>query len=163
MSTRANGGRNTNELGGRIVVGYGGNGNGLPSNRGGGGCVREMVADEYVGSVRDADRSDGVIRNGSVTLLDGRTFLEFTTYLHAGQTAADLSWHLKGFGNQRIMWATGEVGGSGACDAPLQYHGGARGLASLNFPGFGSACILEEVKEEETGNGGHGRDVGINR
>ena len=44
----------------------------------------------------------------------------------------------------------------------LQYHGGARGLASLNFPGFGSACILEEEKEDE-GNGGHGRDVGINR
>ena len=112
-------------------------------------------------------REDIFLRSTAIVARNDATALK--QYLDGKDAAVEehgefaVSWHLKGFGNQRIMWATGEVGGSGECDAPLQYHGGARGLASLNFPGFGSACILEEEKEEEAGNGGHGRDVGINR
>ena len=133
MSTHDNGGRNVTELGGRIIVGYAHK----PPRT---GCVREMVADEYVGSVKDAE-PDGVIRDKSITSIDGRTELKFTAHLHAGRTASELSWQsLSGFGNQRIMWATGTVGGSGDCSAPLDYHAGARGMAFFNFPGFGSPC-----------------------
>eukprot|EP01047_Picozoa_sp_COSAG01_P066569 COSAG01_NODE_9215_length_2516_cov_1.788581_1_plen_435_part_00 len=133
MSTHDNGGRNVTELGGRIIAGYA---HKSPRT----GCVREMVADEYVGSVKDTE-PDGVIRDKSITLIDGRTELKFTAHLHAGRTASELSWQsLSGFGKQRIMWATGTVGGSGDCSAPLDYHAGARGMASLNFPGFGSPC-----------------------
>jgi hypothetical protein len=73
--------------------------------------------------------------------MQARGRLKFTAHLHEGGTASELSWQShSGFGKQRIMWAIGTMGGSGDCSAPLDYHARARGMASLNFPGFASPC-----------------------
>lgn len=48
----------------------------------------------------------------------------------------------RGFGNQRIMFASGPVSGDQTCSPSVTvgYHNGDRGLGSLNFPSFGYPC-----------------------
>jgi len=130
---------NSTELAGRIIAGHF-----TPSGQ---GCVRHMEADAYVGSVTDV-HDDGRIFNTSMQFVARSpvgplTQLSFTANLHAGRTQNELSWSERVFGEQRIMWATGamdETTINDGCSASLGYHFGMRGLASLNFPGFGQKC-----------------------
>ena len=104
-----------------------------------------MRADGFVGSVVDVPEHErSVIHDASVEASgDGRALtMSFTATIHAGRNESDMSWWLPGtMGAQRVMWATGLVGGHGAsCTAPLHYHGGERTIASLAFPGYGTPC-----------------------
>jgi len=127
--------RQLNETGlsGRILAAYTAEGNST--------CVREMRAGAYVGSVIDTP-NDGVVQNATVEQRGGRTTLRFTASVYAGTDKADLSW--RGFGGRmgrlEVMWAIGKIGNDRGCNAPLQYHAFARGLAGFGFPGSRFEC-----------------------
>jgi len=129
---------NVTELGGRMLVAY---------NTGSGkGCVRHMTAqDAYVGSVVDVE-DDGFLFDTGVTAASykGQKYsqMNFSAIIHAAEDEAGLHWSNRVFGEQRMMWATGSLGGSDDCSAntTVGYHDGLRGLASLNFPGYGQEC-----------------------
>lgn len=127
---------NATELAGRIIAGY--------TTATGKSCVREMRANAYVGSIIDVP-SDGLVRNATASRLLGRTSVEFTASIHAGETAADIAWAGQIFGRQRVQWAIGPVAKNDDCSAPLEYHFGNRAASSLDFPGFGSTCGSSEV------------------
>lgn len=95
-----------------------------------------MRADAYVGSVVDV-HPDGLISSAQASSAQGRTNLVFTAKVHLGKNALDMNWQKGGFGNLRVMWATGPVDGDGSCAAPIGFHSGNRALASLNFPSYG--------------------------
>jgi hypothetical protein len=136
---------NETGLSGRILAAYASQGNTT--------CVREMRADAYVGSVIDTP-SDGVVQNATAYERGGRTTLRFTVSMYAGTDKADLSW--RGFGGRmgrlEVMWAIGKVGNDGDCNAPLQYHSFARGLAGLGFPGSRFECppVIPPVGQAST-------------
>merc|ERR1712217_160208 len=125
-------------LTGRIVLAY--------SDTSSAGCIRQLKADAYVGSVVDVP-SDGVIRNSTIRTDSGRTIVTFTVSMHAGTSEKELSWHgliKKGWGELEVMWAIGQVGGDGACDAPIQFHSLARGLTALGFPAGRFECDSDD-------------------
>jgi hypothetical protein len=133
---------NYSVLSGRIVLGY----------VGGSSCVRQLIANKYIGSVIEAD-DDELIQNSKVQSVGGRTSVTFTASMHAGYTAWDLDWRKDSFiGNLRVMYAIGSIGGDGGCSAPLGYHASSRGLANLNFPGFRYECDAR-VHERATSSG----------
>eukprot|EP00927_Polykrikos_kofoidii_P048723 TRINITY_DN4293_c0_g1_i7.p1 TRINITY_DN4293_c0_g1~~TRINITY_DN4293_c0_g1_i7.p1 ORF type:complete len:472 (+),score=44.59 TRINITY_DN4293_c0_g1_i7:203-1417(+) len=133
---------NYSVLSGRIVLGY----------VGGSSCVRQLIANKYIGSVIEADH-DELIQNSKVQSVGGRTSVTFTASLHAGYTASDLDWRKYSFiGNLRVMYAIGSISGDGGCSAPLGYHSSSRGLANLNFPGLRYECDAR-VHERATSSG----------
>ncbi|KAL1527973.1 hypothetical protein AB1Y20_009344 [Prymnesium parvum] len=123
---------NRTELAGRILAGY-------VSPTGVGGCLRQLQANAFVGSVVDVP-SDGKVRMESVRRVGNATSITFSTTMHAGRNESEISWQSRVFGEQRVMWATGAVPGDGGCGQQLGYHSSTRSLASLNFPGFGRPC-----------------------
>jgi len=104
----------------RIALGYTANG----------GCVREMVAKEIVGSPVDADFK--VLKGTSVERSNGRTIMHFTISQHwqwDSDNKIDGPW--------RVMWAIGKVNAIpdnpmlSACTATIGYHAEHRGVAPL--------------------------------
>lgn len=125
-------GDNYGDLSGLIVAGYVG--------KSGAQCVRRMRSESYVGTPTDVP-DNGLIQGAKVTADSGQTRVEFTAPFHAGSSSVDINWLLGGFGNNRLMWAMGAVGGDGGCSAPIQYHQEIRGNAPLHFPLYASACL----------------------
>lgn len=121
---------NYSALSGQIVLGYAG----VSS------CVRQLIANRYIGSVIKSDQNE-LAQNSKVESVGGRTSVTFTASLHAGYTATDLDWRKRGFiGDLRVMYAIGTISGDGGCSAPVGYHASSRGLANLNFPGLRYEC-----------------------
>jgi hypothetical protein len=132
----------THPLGGRIILAH------VNSNRQ--SCLRQMHADAYAGPPTDV-QPDGVIRDTVVSRTGGQTTFKFTVSMNAGHDAEDIYWNGHGFfGRLRVMWAIGSVGHDG-CAAPVAYHGAARGLTHLNFPGAFSACEKQDESSQHLG------------
>lgn len=127
----SSGDANVADLTGRILVGY------ISSS--GASCIRQMRANAYVGSVVDVE-DDGMIRDATFSVVDGRAGIKFTASIHAGKDSKDLSWYSGSFGQQRVQWAIGPIPSEDGCSAPLNYHSGSRMQAALGFPGFGTPC-----------------------
>jgi len=108
----------------RIALGYTANG----------GCVREMVAKNYVGTPSDVDYK--ILKGTSVERSGGRTTLRFTISQHwlypnaSSLGSKDGPW--------RIMWAIGQVSGGDACAASVGFHFNHRGVAPLKWLTSGS-------------------------
>lgn len=121
--------RNFSALSGRIVLGVAGNST----------CVRQLLADAYVGSIVDVE-PDSVIQDSRVTNESGRIGVTFTVSMHVGRTKEDLNWRKNTkLGFQRVMWALGTMGGD-SCTAPVGFHAHTRGLVHLNFKGLLYEC-----------------------
>lgn len=135
-------GAKVSPLTGRIVLGY----NGTAQI----GCVRQLKADAYAGSVVEV-LDDGVIRNTKVRSDNGRTSITFIVSMHAGRDEKELSWHglqrRRGWGEFEFMWAIGTIGGNGTCGAPIEFHSTTRGLAALGFPAGRFECNTESFEK----------------
>jgi len=108
----------------RIALGYTANG----------GCFREMVSKDLVGTPLDVDYK--ILRNTSVERSKDRTILRFTVSQHwLYPNASSLG---SKDGPFRIMWAIGEVTGGNACSATIGYHFNHRGVAPLKWLTSGS-------------------------
>jgi len=106
------------------------------------GCVREMKANSYVGSVVDVTGNPHLFHQ-SVERTNGRTIISFTIEQHVGNTTDQIA---KFFGTEwrselnldsaRLMWAIGKVSMAGgamqdSCQAHVQYHNAFRGVSPL--------------------------------
>lgn len=115
---------NDNYTSDRIALGYTANG----------GCFREMVSENYVGTPSDVDYK--ILRNTSVERVGDRTILHFSVAQHwlypdnSSLGSKDGPW--------RIMWAIGQVTGGSACSATIGYHSNQRGVAPLQWLTSGS-------------------------
>jgi len=127
-------GDNFGDVSGRIVVGYMGSGDKQ--------CVRQMSSVNYVGTPIDVP-DDETIQAAKVMSANGQLTLEFTVPFHAGRDAEDIQWMKGSFGHNRLMWAMGAVGGDGGCTAEIEYHQEVRGVAPIDFPFYGSACLCD--------------------
>jgi hypothetical protein len=92
-----------------------------------GGCVREMVSKNYVGTPVDVDYK--ILSKTSVERAGDRTVLRFTIKQH---------WlvpqdPLLPDGPFRLMWAIGKVSGSSGCAADIGYHAHRRGVSPLDW------------------------------
>jgi len=112
-----------------IVLGYAG-----PS----GSCVREMKAEEYVGTPSDI-RGNPHLFDESVERVNGRTIIRFTIEQHVGHDDDEINQFFNVNGQSaRTMWAIGGVDGAG-CEAEVQFHR-ARALSPLAFFGANPKC-----------------------
>jgi hypothetical protein len=92
-----------------------------------GGCVREMVSDNYVGTPRDVDYK--ILSKTTVERAGDRTVLRFTIMQH---------WRVPldpilPDGPFRLMWAIGKVSGGSGCTADIRYHEHRRGVSPLDW------------------------------
>merc|ERR1712118_498243 len=103
----------------------------------GGGCVREMISKELIGTPVDVDYK--ILKGTSIERKGGRAYMTFTISQHwqwDSDNVIDGPW--------RIMWAKGKVTPisanemASACSATLGYHFEQRGLAPLKWLGIGS-------------------------
>jgi hypothetical protein len=108
----------------RIALGYTSNG----------GCVREMVAKNIVGSPEDVDYK--ILKGTSVERSGDRTILRFTISQHWQYPEANMTGSHDG--PYRIMWAIGKVTGDHGCGATIGYHFNQRGVAPLQWLTSGS-------------------------
>merc|ERR1712070_777881 len=85
-----------------IVLGYAGSS---------GSCVREMKAEEYVGTPSDV-RGNPHLFDESVERVNGRTVIRFTIEQHVGRDDQEISRFFNGWygtWSARTMWAIGGV------------------------------------------------------
>lgn len=103
----------------RIAVGYS-----TPSN---GAYLREMVAKELVGSLKDTDYK--IFKNTKVARVQGRTWMTFTVSQHWPHGMLPRLDD----GPFRTMWAIGKVSGGKDEAANVGYHAGLRGVAPMSW------------------------------
>jgi hypothetical protein len=108
----------------RIALGYTANG----------GCVREMVSKNLVGTPVDVD--DKILKDILVERHGDRTILRFTISQHWQYPDANSTGSKDG--PWRIMWAIGKVTGGNACAATFGFHFNHRGMAPLKWLTSGS-------------------------
>jgi rubredoxin len=74
-----------------------------------GSCVREMKAENYVGTPVDVDGNPS-LHDASVERVNGRTVVSFVVEQHVGQKAGDVTAFFSGEQvSARVMWAIGGV------------------------------------------------------
>jgi hypothetical protein len=110
-----------------------------------GGCVREMKAQGYVGTVADV-KGNPHLSDVSVERRNGRTVVRFTVEQHAGRNALAINT----FFNQeqismRVMWAIGSFSPDGGCEADLQMHT-KRGVSPLGWFDQNPQCLFDPAE-----------------
>merc|ERR1711970_932898 len=95
-----------------IVLGYAGSS---------GSCVREMRAENYVGTPSDVEGNPHLF-NESVERVNGKTVIRFTVEQKVGRTKKQIR-HFFNYEqtSARTMWAVGGYNGAG-CEAEVQFH-----------------------------------------
>jgi len=103
----------------RIALGY--------ASSSGGGCVREMISKDIVGSPVDVDYK--ILSKTSVERAGDRTVVRFTVSQHwPNKTLTPMP-----DGVFRVMWAIGKVSGGSGCAADIGYHFVNRGVAPVDW------------------------------
>lgn len=110
-----------------------------------GGCVREMKAENYVGTPTDVTGNPH-LSDASVERKNGRTVIRFTVEQHAGRDALAINT----FFNQeqismRVMWAIGSFCGDGGCEADIQMHT-KRGVSPLGWFDQNPICLFDPAE-----------------
>jgi hypothetical protein len=110
-----------------------------------GGCVREMKAENYVGTPTDV-KGNPHLSDASVERKNGRTVIRFTVEQHAGKNALAINT----FFNQeqismRVMWAIGSFSEGGGCKADIQMHT-KRGVSPLGWFDQNPICVFDPVE-----------------
>merc|ERR1712070_667958 len=97
---------------GVIVLGYAGSA---------GSCVREMKAEDYVGTPQDVQVNPHLF-DESVERVNGRTVIRFTIEQRVGRNDTEISAFFNADNlSARSMWAIGGLDGAD-CEAQVQFH-----------------------------------------